>query len=214
MAIVDDHQLLRELLKAYVQVSDTGCRIVLEADNGRSFVGLLEALSESQRPQLVLLDINMSQMDGYETISWLRENCPEIKIVILSMFFDQQTIVRCLKLGANAYLAKGVNVDELLFTIRTVVEKGEYFSQEIGNIVISGLKGQSPENSGDIELTSRETQFLRMACQELTYKEIAEQMSISPRTVEIYRDRLFKKLNVGSRVGLALYAVNKGITKP
>ena len=211
LAIVDDHQLLRWLFKAYVESSESGYTTVLEAEDGRSFVQAISTLAETQLPQLVLLDVNMPGMDGYETIRWLRQNHPGVRIVILSMFSDSQTILRCLRLGAHAYLFKNASAEELLFTIRRVMEEGEYFSPPIGSVAVASLKEGATAAAKQAILTPKELEFLRLACQELTYKEIAIRMSISVRTVDIYRDRLFEKLKVRSRVAMVSYAINNAL---
>jgi two-component system invasion response regulator UvrY len=211
LAIVDDHPMLRWLLKAYVESAESGCTTVVEAEDGRSFMQAISELSETELPQLVLLDVNMPGIDGYQTIRWLRQNHPGVRIVVLSMFDDTQTILRCLRLGAHAYLFKNARADELLFTIRRVMEIGEYISPAIGSVAVAGLKESPTAVNKESRLTPKEVEFLRLACQELTYKEIAIRMCISTRTVDIYRDRLFEKLKVRSRVAMVLYAINNAL---
>jgi two-component system invasion response regulator UvrY len=215
LALVDDHVLLRQSLRKFILAYAKECSIVLEADHGRVLAEQLNGLTCEKQPDIVILDINMPYMDGYETIRWLKQYYSGIKIIMLSMFSDKNTIIRCLRLGANAYLVKNIEGEELIYTIRTVLEKGEYYSPFIAGLAVASLKQDlSPdETQHQMVLTKREREFLQLACSESSYKDIAEQMFISPRTVDIYRNQLFEKLKVKTRVGLVMYAINNNIFK-
>lgn len=215
VGLVDDHALLRKMLKIYIVSHWKDCVVTIEADHGSDLVDQMATLPISQHPDVVLLDIDMPRMDGYETLRWLKQHTPDIKVVMLSVFGDENTIIRCLRMGANAYLTKNVEVEELIQTIRVVSEKGEYYSSYIAGIAVASLKQQGPADkpAPAAGLTKKEAEFLQLICTEMTYNEIADRMYISTRTADGYRDQLFLKLNVKTRVGLAIHAIrNKLIT--
>jgi two-component system invasion response regulator UvrY len=206
VALVDDHVLLRQSLKGYIHNHAGECSVVLEGDDGRVLKDQLNTMPVEKIPDIVVLDINMPNMDGYETLRWLKRHYPNIRIIMLSMFSDDTTIIRCLRLGANSYMTKMVDGDELIHTIRTVGEKGEYYSQRIATLAVASLKQKSEVESTE-QLTPKELEFVKLVCTELTYKEIADRMGISPRTVDVYRYRALEKLRLKNRVGLVMHAL-------
>jgi two-component system invasion response regulator UvrY len=213
LALVEDHVLLRQSLKTYIQSHEREWSVVLEAQNGQSLADQLSRLPLEEQPDIVLLDINMPHIDGYETLKWLKKYGPNIRVIMLSMYSDDQTIIRCLRIGANGYLSKTADGEELIRTIRAVWEKGEHYSQRVASLAVAMLR---EDLAVDLQkqlqaLTPKEMEFLRLVCTEWTYKEIADRMFISPRTVDIYRDQLFEKLGVRTRVGLAMYALRNKI---
>ena len=213
VALVDDHTMLRQSLKTYIVTHAKECLVSLEAEHGSVLSEQMAALQPGELPDVVLLDINMPRVDGYETLIWLKRYLPQIKVVMLSMFSDEHTIIRCLRSGANAYLVKNVEGDELIHTIRMVSKIGNYYSQYVAGLAVASLK-QDSSNDGPAAasgLTKKEEEFLRLICTEMTYKEIADQMYISPRTADAYRDQLFTKLNVKTRVGLAMHAIRNNL---
>jgi len=209
VAITDDHTLLRNALARLVNSFD-GYTVLLEADNGKD---LRNKIMKHQVPDVVLLDVNMPEMDGFETTQWLRKNYPYIKILALSMLSDEKTIIKMFRLGATGYLLKNTDAEELKKALDAVVNKNVYLSEYVSAKLVSGLHIDTEENSKPILLNERERDFLRWACTELTYKDIAEKMNLSPRTVDDYRQSLFTKLNVHSRVGLVMYSIRNGIVE-
>lgn len=211
IALVDDHILLLKGLANLLK--DLGYHILLEADNGND---LLEKLKSHPPPDIVLLDINMPQMDGYETALWLKDNHPEVKVLALSMYDDENAIIRMLKNGAKGYILKDCEPSELRSAIDALMRKGFYHSEMVSGQLIHSII-QSDENNQSVKnvlgLNEKEIKFLKLVCTELTYKEIADEMCVSPRTVDGYRDNLFEKLNSKSRVGLVLFAIKNGIVK-
>jgi two-component system, NarL family, invasion response regulator UvrY len=212
IALADDHILLRNGLANLLKELDY--EIVFEADNGIDF---LEKVKKCTLPDIVLMDINMPKMDGYDTTRWLKKNYPDIKVLALSMYDDENAIIRMLKSGARGYILKDSDPAELKFAIHSLLAKGFYHSELVTGKLIHTINHlDEPENSSVknlLGLNEREIEFLKLACTELTYKEIAEQMCLSPRTIDGYRDALFEKLNLKSRVGLVLFAIKNGITK-
>ena len=210
VALVDDHVLLRNglanLIRSFGEYS-----VLFEARNGND---LIRQLKPRTLPDLVLLDINMPDMDGYETALWLKRNHPEIRILALSMYDTDNSIIRMLKNGVKGYILKDIEPTELRLALESVITKGFYYSEMVtGKLIhtINTLDVEEHKIRHVLTLNDRELEFLKLACTECTYKEIAEQMYLSPRTIDGYRDTLFEKLNVKTRVGLVLYAIRNGI---
>jgi DNA-binding NarL/FixJ family response regulator len=205
IAIVDDHTLFRNgvavLLGEFEELN-----IVFEAGNGEQ---LQLQLKKHPLPQVVLMDINMPVMDGYETTKWIKVNHPGIKVLALSMFEDDKAIIQMIRCGASGYVLKESKPRELLEAIKAIHAKGVYINE-----LVSGKLLRSVADADAMAvLTKKEIEFLKLACSELTYKEIADQMFVSPRTVDNYREALFQKLNLKSRTGLVLYAIQHEIFK-
>jgi DNA-binding NarL/FixJ family response regulator len=209
VAIADDHTLLRKALAKLVS-SFEEYTVLFEADNGKE---IKKRINEHQVPDLILLDVNMPEMDGFETASWLNKNYPKIKVLALSMFSDERTIIRMLRQGARGYVMKNIDPEELKKALDSVVKKNFYLSEEISGKIISGLHKDVDKTEEPASLTQREKDFLRHICSEITYKDIAAKMFVSPRTVDEYRNSLFEKLKVKSRVGLVMYAIRNGLVE-
>ena len=209
LVLIDDHSLLRNGLASLVK--DLGHSVLFEADNGKDFI---EKLKSKSLPDVVLLDINMPEMDGYATAQWIKTNYPEIKVLALSMYDNENAIIRMLKCGARGYILKDCDPGELKAAINALVDKGYYYSDLVSGKLIHAINKIDDEGGqlkNLIQLNDRETDFLKYACTEMTYKEIADKMFVSPRTVDGYRDALFEKLQVKTRVGLVLYAIRNGV---
>lgn len=212
IALVDDHVLLRKGLADLV--SNLGYTVLLQADNGEQFIGEIKRTGHA--PDIVLLDINMPQKDGYETALWLKQHHPEVKILALSMYDDENAIIRMLKNGARGYILKDSEPGELKAALIALIKKGFYYSEMVtGRLIHSINHIDEPQSATKnvLGLNEREIEFLKLAASEMTYKEIADQMHLSPRTIDGYRDALFEKLNLKSRVGLVLFAIKNGIVQ-
>ena len=210
LALVDDHRLLRHALLEVIE-KHGAFRVVLEADHGRDLIDQLPNLS--QPPDLVLLDINMPHMNGYDTALWLKNNHPKIKVMALTMYDNEAAIIRMLKNGARGYVLKDAEQEQLYEAIERIHATGFYYSDlvvgALSNSMLHAPNGTYRHPTGLI--TEREMEFIRWVCTELTYKEIADEMCLSPRTIDGYREALFEKLCVKSRVGLVLYALRNGL---
>jgi two-component system invasion response regulator UvrY len=210
IALADDHVVMRNGLASLLK--DLGYAILYEADNGKDFI---EKTKKENLPDVALLDINMPKLDGYETALWLKQNFPEVKVLALSMYDDDGAIIRMLKNGAKGYVLKDSNIADVKAAIESVVSKGYYYSELVTGKLIHSINHLDEPDHASIKemlkLNSREIEFLKLACTEMSYKEIAEKMFLSPRTIEGYRDSLFEKLNLRSRVGLVLFAIKNGI---
>lgn len=208
IALADDHVLLRKGLASLVL--NLGYTVAFEVDNGQE---LIQALEKGAEPDLVLMDINMPVKDGYEAAKWIRDNRPLIKVLALSMYDDEAAIIRMLKYGSKGYIMKDCEPAELRAALDAVINKGFYYSELVTGKLVHSIAGAEEENDSQklLGLSDRETEFLKLACSELSYKEIAAQMHLSPRTIDGYRDSLFEKLDIKSRTGLVIYAIKQGI---
>ncbi len=209
VAIADDHTLLRKALGKLIGSFDD-YMVLFEADNGKE---IKNKIAQHIVPDLVLLDVNMPEMDGFETAGWLNKNYPKVKVLALSMFSDERTIIKMLRLGAKGYILKNIDPDELKNALDSVMKKNFYLSDYISGKIISGLHKDVDRVEEPGPLTQREKDFLRLICSEITYKDIAAKMYVSPRTVDEYRNNLFEKLKVKSRVGLVMYAIRNGLVE-
>src|SRR5690606_33410080 len=151
-------------------------------------------------PDLVFLDINMPGMGGMELSKWMQKNHPQIPVLVLSMKDDESTIISMLRNGVKGYLSKNIDPVELGNAINSVLEKGYYYTDQITGKLLFQL---SHENEIPV-FNARELHFLQLACSELTYKEIADLMCLSFKTIDGYRKNVFDKMNVKSRVGMVL----------
>lgn len=204
VALVDDHVLMRNGLAALVR--DFGPYTVLfEADNGRDCI---DKITAGHVPDILLLDIQMPVMDGYDTAAWLRERHPSVKVLALSMYDNETAIIRMLRQGVRGYVLKDIEPAEMRQALGEVSQKGYYQS----GLVTGRLFSTAGQPDGPL-FSDREAEFLRWAATELTYKEIAAEMCLSPRTIDGYRDALFQKIQTKSRVGLVMYAIRHGIVR-
>ena len=210
IALADDHILLRRGLASLVQ--NLGYDVVLEVDNGQE---LIDKLQSGITPDLVLMDINMPVKDGYEATRWIKDNKPLIKVLALSMYDDENAIMKMLRSGARGYILKDSEPAELRSALDSVMNKGYYYSELVTGKLIHSINNYDEGASNGItsKLNEREIDFLKLVCSELTYKEIAAQMHLSPRTIDGYRDALFEKLDIKTRTGLAIYAIKNGLVQ-
>ena len=212
LALVDDHTLFRKGLISLIEMFGDQYTILFEANHG---IDLQKNLDSNNSPDIVLMDINMPLMDGFECVQWLQKNHPLINVLVISMVENEETIVRMLKQGVKGYLCKDVEPHELREALYAIKNKGFYYTDFITGKLVHSLQindgNDNPTTAPPIN--DREKQFLELACSEMTYSEIAAKMYLSPKTIDGYRDALFEKLNIKNRVGLALYAVKHGFVK-
>lgn len=207
VALVDDHELLRAGLARIIDKFD-GYKVILEAGNGKEFI---DSIDKNNIPDVVLLDISMPVMDGYETAAWIGKNHPDLKILVLSMLDNESAIIKMIRLGASGYILKDSKPVVLKEAFDTITASGFYSNDLVSSQLFYRVRHQTDT---PIEVTEKEKEFLRYACTEMTYKEIAEKMFISSRTVENYRDALYEKFDIKSRVGLVLFAIKEHYCKP
>jgi DNA-binding NarL/FixJ family response regulator len=207
VALVDDHILLRSGLAGIINSFD-GYKVIIEADHGRHFIDQLEG---KKAPDIVLLDITMPVMNGYETAEWIKVNLPDMKVIVLSMMETDTVIINMLKRGAKGYLLKDSKPEIFRSALNSVRDNGFFINDQVSNKMLHYLNQSGSNTTGSSQLTDREIQFLKLCCSDLTYKEIANEMFVSPRTVDSYRDGLFEKLGVSSRTSLVMFALRNGI---
>jgi DNA-binding NarL/FixJ family response regulator len=209
VAVADDHSLLRSALAKLIN-SFENYTVLFEADNGRE---IKDKLSKHIIPDVVLLDVNMPDMDGYETAQYLHKNYPQVKVLALSMFSDENIIIRMLKLGAKGYILKNAEPEELREALDSVLKKDFYLSEYISGKIVSGLNKDLDRPKENMELSDKEKELLKYMCSELSYKDIAGKMFVSPRTLDDYRNNIFEKTKVKTRVGLVIYAIRNGLVE-
>ncbi|MBV9988091.1 MAG: response regulator transcription factor [Chitinophagaceae bacterium] len=208
IAFADDHAMLRKgLLKLLLVLGDY--EAVFDVDNGMQ---VQEQMRNHKIPDVLILDVNMAEKDGYATAQWVSKNYPQVKILALSMFSDEATILKMVQSGAHGYITKNSEPEKLKEAIDTVYEKGVYLPESLSLKLMSGIRNnlQETETAAAV-LTEKEKLFLSLLCQELTYPEIAERMFISPRTIDDYRKNLTRKLGVRGKAGLIIYAINNNL---
>ena len=206
LAITDDHQLFLKSLSLLIS-SLKDFTIVVEAMNGKDLIDKLE--SKKIEPDIILLDVNMPVMDGKQTAEYLTQHFPAVKTVALSMKDDDATIISMIKAGCCAYLLKDIHPDDLDKALHEIYFKG-YYNADAANINYRRLL-QHQEKQNELHLSDKEKEFLQLACSDATYKQIASTMNVSERTVDGYRENLFRKLNVQSRTGMALEAIRRNL---
>ena len=201
LAIADDHELFRSGISALISSFD-GFKMDIEVSDGEE---LIKQLKKAKRlPEICLLDINMPRKNGYDTLKEIKAQWPDMKFLVLTMFNTEYAIMRMLRGGANGYTLKNCNPNELKKALTAIYETGYYHSELVSNRIHTSLKNED-------KITDKEIQFLTLCCNDCSYREIAEIMHVSPRTVEGYRDALFQKLNIKTRTGLVMYAISTGI---
>mgnify|MGYP000436330337 CR=1 FL=1 len=206
IALVDDHQLFRQGLANLVHQVDPSFKVVQDFGHGQEFLKWYKNESDLD---LVILDIHMPVLNGYQTAIEVRQRFPDIPILALSMMDDETTLVKMLKAGVNGYLNKDIEPEELKKAIHSVVKQGYYHSEYIAGKLVSVIQSPGGHNGMTEEINEQELRFIELSCSEYTYKEIADIMCLSVKTIDGYRARLFEKLDVRSRVGLVLYALNQ-----
>ncbi len=206
IGLVDDHQLF---LKSLILMLDSfkNYDVVVEASNGKELQAKI--ITAKILPDIMLIDVAMPIMDGIETAKWLTENYPAIKLVALSMNDNDNSIIGMVKAGCCAYLLKDTHPNELERALEAINIKG-YYNGDISNINYRRLM-LSDTQSKQFVITDREQEFLQLASSDLTYKQIAAIMKVSERSVDSYREALFQKLHVQSRVGMALEAIRRNL---
>jgi DNA-binding NarL/FixJ family response regulator len=209
IVIVDDHTLIADALAAIIN-NFNKFNVIYQVSNGLLLQQKLE--EKKNKPDIILLDISMPIMNGFETMEWLQQHHPDIKVLVLSMQNDDESVLKMIRLGANGYLLKNATPIELEKALNAITDIGYYYQDWAANTIFQNLQ-LSNKQAPEVKITDRELEFLKHCCTDLSYKEIAVLMFCSPRTVEGYRDALFEKLDIKSRIGLAMYAVKSGLVK-
>lgn len=205
IAFADDHAMLRKgLIKLLVMQGNY--ESIFDVDTGDE---VIQQLKNHKIPDILILDVNMVGKDGAETAHWVSSHFPQVKILALSMYSDETTILKMIQAGAKGYITKNSDPEKLKEAIDTLYDKGVYLPESLSAKLFSGIKNNLFSNENKLpNLNEKEKTFLSLLCQELSYQEIAEKMFLSPRTIDDYRKKLTKKLNVKGKSGLIVYAMN------
>lgn len=209
IAIADDHTLFRNGLTSLIS-SIADYSVVAEGANGKE---LVDAIKDKQ-VDIAVLDVNMPVMDGPATAALLKKHSPDIKILALSMMDDENSVMRMIRAGARGYLLKDASTIELQSAINNMMKFGYHINELADGRLFARIShDRDAANTHDTFINPREQELLRWVVTEKTYKEIAAEMNASPRTIDGYRESLFEKLQLKSRVGLAMYAIKNGYAK-
>lgn len=210
LVLVDDEQLFIDGLQLLLG-TEPDFEVLFTASDGSE---LMEKLNTSkQQPDIIVLDLKMKPMDGIKTTEKLREEDQDTKIVILSTYYREAFIGQMVKMGVNAFLPKNSDTNELKYALRTVAEKGLYFTEDLTQILreqVMGKRITSPTFQQPVQLTSREKEVLKLICEQYTAHEIADRLHISNRTVDGHRNNLLLKIGAKNIVGLVVYAIVNG----
>jgi DNA-binding NarL/FixJ family response regulator len=210
-AIADDSKIFRRgVISALADTPEL--KLVFEADNGKE---LLNGLPKT-KPDVILLDLRMPEMDGIEAAQQIRKTDDEVKIIVISMLEEDKYVIHLMEIGANGYLLKTAEPEEIKTAIYSAYENGYYFNDFVNKALLKKITHKAqikPVFNKNVELTSREIEVLKLICQELTANEIANQIFLSPRTVEGIRTKLLEKIGVKNTAGLVMYAVKNRIVE-
>jgi DNA-binding NarL/FixJ family response regulator len=204
IVLADDHDLVRSGIKALLTMVE-GVQVIAEARDGKELIGLVETL----HPDIVMTDISMPGMDGITAIAEIHSKHPEVRLLVLSMYDTVDFVKRAVANGACGYLMKDAPPMELEQAVRSVMASGSYFSPAIAQRLL-----QPSEPTVDDELTHRQVEILRLIAQGRASKEIAYELGLSPKTVDVHRARIMERLRLNDIASLTLYAVRKGLVKP
>lgn len=205
--IADDHKLVRAGLAMLIE-EIPGYEVIAQADDG---VSALES-AIGLKPDVVLVDINMPRMSGLECLAKLREQAPEIHVLMLSMYANEEHVIRALNLGARGYLLKDATPSELELAIRTVADGNLWLSAAVSTQVLKryGMRGQ-PAGEKDDVLTARQQQILQRLAEGASIKEIAFELGVSIKTVETHKAQIMERLGLHDIPALVRYAIRNGI---
>ncbi len=204
IAIVDDHILIAKALSDLIG-NFPNYAVLYEVENGTQLIQKFKI--PKNVPDIVLLDIAMPEMDGYATAAWLKANHPEVLTVALTAQNDDHALINMVKAGAKGYILKNTHPKILEKALDSLITNGYYYPEWAASKIFLSM---GEDKSKQVSFSDRENEFLKHCCTEMTYKEIAAKMFCSVHTVEGYRDTLFEKLGLKTRVGLAMYAIRNG----
>lgn len=213
--LIDDHPIFRTGLASTLEVYSDNVSVCGSYNNGLEFINDLDKI---ELPDILIMDVRMPVMDGFQTLDQLKSKGIYLPVLILSMTDEDKEIVRMMTKGIRGFLPKDSNPELFIQALKEISKGGFFFSDAISGILNSAFVPNnhsfSSSGSSPVQLSEKEIEFIQLACSELTYKEIAERLFLSVKTIDGYRASLFEKLGVKSRPGLVLYAVKHGIFTP
>lgn len=211
IGITDDATLFRKGLNLLLEDYDD-INVIVEAVHGQDLLDKLK--SSSEHPDIIILDLQMPVLDGIETAKILREQYPDIRIIILSTHYSKAFILNMVEVGAASYLPKDADPEEFVSTIRNVYKNDFHYNKEVWTIIQTNMSKKEKLTPSFIPtLTKRESQVLQLICEQQTAAEIAEKLFISKRTAEGHRNKLLQKLNCRNIAGLVAYAIQNKLVK-
>lgn len=211
IAIADDYKIFRDGIKVGL-AADKNLQVVLEADNGEDLLNGLEKAS----PDVIIMDLKMPIMDGMEATKEVRKRFDSIKVLVVTMYDDDKFIIHLMEMGANGYLLKNAEAEEIRKSIYAVFENGYYFNDLVNKALLKKLvlkRNFKPSFNQDVEFTERELEVLKLICEEKTAAEIGKEIFLSPRSVEGIRQKLIEKVGVRNTAGLVMFALKNGIVE-
>ncbi|SHM76890.1 response regulator transcription factor [Mucilaginibacter sp. OK098] len=220
IALVDDHNLFRKGLITLIKLADKqNYLVVLEAESGKD---MMKKIDKKALPDILILDIDMPDMDGFEAMAWLRIHYPQIAVLVVSMITTEEAIVRMMGLGVKGYLSKDIEVEDIHQALQAISSKGHYYTDFITGKLIDSLQNAHSEKNENDEMSENlvwkklnetERKFIKLACSDMTYEQIADKMFVSPKTVDGYRGAIFNKFGIKNRPGLILFALKNQLFK-
>jgi DNA-binding NarL/FixJ family response regulator len=212
IALADDHKIFRDGVKMTLRDKED---VVLswEADDGQEMLHKVKV----KEPDVLLMDIRMPNVDGLQALNTIKDYNPDVKVIILSMYDNDEMIVKCMEAGANAFLSKTTDPDKIYKAIKDVHREEYHFNDLVNTAVLLRLNRNKSVRKklqqGGLQLSDRETQVLQLICEDKTTDEIADTVFVSPRTIEAIRQNLKEKTGAKSVAGLVVYAMRNNIFK-
>ena len=207
--LVDDHKILRDALRSVLE-RESDMTVIGEACNGTEALKFIK----EERPDVAVMDVGMPEMGGIRTTLAMQVECPEVKVLALSTFFDRRIVLQMLGAGASGYIVKSAGSDELLRGIRSVFAGRNYLCPEVSQIVVDSMRGAKTfEKANGDQLGRRESEVLKLLAEGLTSPEIGLRLHIATSTVEVHRRNIMRKLDLHSIAELTKYAIRQGLTE-
>lgn len=211
--VVDDHKIMRDGIRAILKAAGD-FEIVAEAESGLDAVQMVKKV----RPDVIMMDINLSGMNGIEAATEMLRSNPDLRIMMLSMYDDEHSVVTALKAGARGFVLKRASDQDLVNALRTVAQGGTYLSPKVSDRFFDRIQKGNIDSTTQAaplaELSPREIQVLRLVAEGKTSKEIAVMLDLSVQTIRSYRKAMMKKLNLNNVAGLTQLAISTGLTRP
>ncbi len=213
IVLVDDHPIVRHGIQLLLE-AQVGFRVIGEAEDGFSAIELAERL----QPELAIVDLMLPDLNGIEVARRILRVSPKTRVVALSMYADEPHVLEALRAGVRAYIVKGASSENLLFGIHEALAGRRYLSPPLTDRAVDVYMSQASQATGDIDsyalLTAREREVLELLARGASYTEIADKLTISPRTAETHRTNIMRKLDLRSSADITLYAIQRGLIAP
>jgi len=210
--IVDDHDMVRTGLKTYLML-EPKFEVCAEAGSGEEAIRVLESLPPDRLPHIILMDLMMPGMDGVETTRAVLGRWPDIRVVMLTSFLEDDKVVAAIEAGATSYVLKTVSAEELIYALNGAARGMPVMTGDVSQALTRGLRQRTAQEADD-GLTEREKEVLLLIAEGLSNKEIADELHISVKTVKTHVSNLLMKCELEDRTQLAVYAHRKGLVKP